>query len=37
MGKTNFRVFWAVLYQDHIQSVKYTDSINLFLADTERD
>lgn len=37
MGKTNFRVLWVVLYQDHIQSLKYMDSINLFLADTERN
>lgn len=37
MDNKNFGLFWVVLYQEYIQSLKYMDSIHLFLADTERN
>lgn len=32
MDKKNFRVFWVVLYQEYIQSLKYMDSFHLFFS-----
>lgn len=32
MDNKNFRVFWVVLYQEYIQSLKHMDSIHLFFS-----